>query len=164
MAENQRVDSARPESLTPTLIGVGVVLLVVAVLIIIVLAARPSGGLSVPAGSHVVHVEERDFHITIPQTTFSAGNLILVDTNHGPSPHELVMWKTSAPGDGLPLAKDLRVNEDSNALDKVLDSGSSLQPNETRILSVALDPGHYVLVCNLPGHYHAGMHVDITVH
>jgi uncharacterized cupredoxin-like copper-binding protein len=26
-----------------------------------------------------------------------------------------------------------------------------------------LAPGHYVAVCNLPGHYHNGMRVDFTV-
>jgi uncharacterized cupredoxin-like copper-binding protein len=28
---------------------------------------------------------------------------------------------------------------------------------------LSLKPGHYSLVCNLPGHYMAGMHADFTV-
>jgi uncharacterized cupredoxin-like copper-binding protein len=146
------------------IVGVGAVLLAVAVAIIAVLATRPSGGLAVPAGSQIVHVDERDFHITIAKTALAPGNYIFVDANHGGSPHELVMWKTDHPAAQLPLEKDGRANEDSPDLDKVLDSGSSLQPGETRLLTVSLDPGHYALVCNLPGHYRAGMHVDITVH
>ena len=54
-------------------------------------------------------------------------------------------------------------DEDSPELDSVLDSGSSLHPGEMRLLTASLDPGHYVMVCNLPGHYNAGMRVDITV-
>jgi uncharacterized cupredoxin-like copper-binding protein len=150
--------------MTSTIVVVLAAALLVAALLIFVFAARPSGGLTVPRGSHVVRVDERDFNITAAQTTLPAGNVLFVDTNHGPVAHELVMWQTSAPAADLPLGKDGRVNEDSAALNKVLDSGSSLQPTETRILSVSLDPGHYVLVCNLPGHYRAGMHVDITVH
>jgi uncharacterized cupredoxin-like copper-binding protein len=31
------------------------------------------------------------------------------------------------------------------------------------VLTADLSPGHYALVCNLPGHYKAGMHVDFWV-
>jgi uncharacterized cupredoxin-like copper-binding protein len=44
-----------------------------------------------------------------------------------------------------------------------MDSGSSLAPGETRVLGANLDPGTYVIVCNLPGHYRLGMHQTITV-
>ncbi len=139
-------------------------LLICAITLIIGLAARPSGGLAVPKGSHVVRVDERDFHIDMHATApLHAGNYLFVDSNHGASPHELVMWKTDDHDDRLPLSSDHRVNEDSKDLESVLDSGSSLAPGETRVLSVSLDPGHYVMVCNLPGHYGAGMHVDVVV-
>jgi uncharacterized cupredoxin-like copper-binding protein len=143
--------------------GVLTVLLLCAGLIIVALALRPSGGLAVPQGSRVVHVDERDFHISVAQLTLTAGNYIFVDTNHGPSAHELVIWKTTASGHWLPMNKDHRVNENSPELDKVLDSGSSLASGETRFLTTTLDPGHYVVACNLPGHYLAGMHADLTV-
>jgi uncharacterized cupredoxin-like copper-binding protein len=46
----------------------------------------------------------------------------------------------------------------------VLDSGSSLQPGETRILFADLTAtGHYALVYNLPAHYRLGMHAHLTV-
>jgi uncharacterized cupredoxin-like copper-binding protein len=28
---------------------------------------------------------------------------------------------------------------------------------------LTLKPGHYVLICNLSGHYTSGQHVDLTV-
>jgi uncharacterized cupredoxin-like copper-binding protein len=31
------------------------------------------------------------------------------------------------------------------------------------LLAANLEAGHYVLVCNLPGHYQGGMRVDLTV-
>lgn len=148
----------------PTAAATLSLLLVCAIALIIGLAARPSGGLSVPKGSHVVRVDERDFHIDMRATApLHAGNYLFVDTNHGGSPHELVMWKTDDHDNQLPLDDARRVNEDSKDLESVLDSGSSLNPGETRVLSVSLDPGHYVMVCNLPGHYLAGMHVDVVV-
>jgi uncharacterized cupredoxin-like copper-binding protein len=32
----------------------------------------------------------------------------------------------------------------------------------TRDLTVDLQPGRYVLVCNIPGHYKLGMHTALT--
>jgi uncharacterized cupredoxin-like copper-binding protein len=139
------------------------VVLVVAVVLIVTLARRPAGGLAVPTDTHLVRVDERDFHISVARTSLVAGNYVFVDTNHGPSAHELVMWKTTDTFDRLPFGKDGRVDEASPDLESVLDSGTALRPGETRVLSTTLTAGHYILVCNLPGHFRAGMHVDITV-
>jgi hypothetical protein len=147
----------------PTVIGVLVVLLLCAVLIIVGLAVRPSGGLTVPHGSRVLHVDERDFALHLPSTNLAAGTYVFVDTNHGPSPHELVMWKTNDPADRLPLLANHRVNEDSPALASVLDSGTTIDPGQTRLLTATLAPGHYVIACNLPGHFVSGMHLDVVV-
>ncbi|MEA2312683.1 MAG: hypothetical protein QOE28_2651, partial [Solirubrobacteraceae bacterium] len=32
-----------------------------------------------------------------------------------------------------------------------------------KALTLNLKPGHYALICNLPGHYTAGMYADLTV-
>jgi uncharacterized cupredoxin-like copper-binding protein len=150
-------------AVAPTIVVVLGAVLVCAILIVFALLARPSGGLPVPKGVQVVHVDERDFGIHLSRITLSAGRYVFVDTNRGPSPHELVMWKTTDPATQLPLRSNHRVNEDSPTLKSALDSGTSLNPGETRLLTTTLDPGHYVIVCNLPGHYIAGMRVDITV-
>jgi hypothetical protein len=157
------VGSASGNHVAPTIATIAVVLLALAGVLIVGLAARPTGGLALPRGSHVINVEERDFHITVARNTLAPGNYVFVDTNLGASPHELVMWKTADRDDRLPLNTDGRVNEDSPALTSVLDSGSSLKPGETRLLTTTLAPGHYVMVCDLPGHYRAGMHLTITV-
>jgi len=149
--------------LAPTVIGVLTVLLVCAALLIVALAVRPSGGLAVPHGSQVLHVDERDFALQLATTRLHAGTYVFVDTNHGPSAHELVMWKTDDPANRLPLLPNHRVNEESSQLSSVLDSGTSLDPGQTRLLTATLPPGHYVLACNLPGHFTSGMHLDITV-
>ena len=42
---------------------------------------------------------------------------------------------------------------------------ASLAPGATKKLVIKkLKPGHYALVCALPGHYQSGMHADFTVH
>ena len=64
----------------------------------------------------------------------------------------------------LPLKADGTADENSSLLEDDADTGSALEPGETRLLAANLEPGHYVLVCNLPpNHYKAGMRLDITV-
>jgi uncharacterized cupredoxin-like copper-binding protein len=36
-------------------------------------------------------------------------------------------------------------------------------PGRTERLTVRLEPGHYSLICNFPGHYMGGMHADLRV-
>ena len=56
------------------------------------------------------------------------------------------------------------MDESSDQVTKVLDSGDNIAPNGSKVFHAALTPGTYVLVCNLPGHYKAGMHEAFTVH
>jgi uncharacterized cupredoxin-like copper-binding protein len=150
-------------NLVPTFLGVAVVLLVASTLLIIGLASRSTGGLKIPTGTNVVHVQEFTYGFRLASTTLPAGNNVFVDDNQGAIPHEFVIFKTDAPAAQLPLKADKSVDEDSKALEDDVDSGSDIPAGTTRILAANLEPGHYALVCNLPGHYQLGMHVDITV-
>jgi uncharacterized cupredoxin-like copper-binding protein len=152
-----------PNSLTGTVIGVMTLLLVLSVVFIVALVNRPAGALNVPKGYDVMHVTVDDYAVHAP-TAVAPGKYVVVLVNHGSIPHELVMWQTKRPADALPRRKDGSVDEESAALEGVLDSGSSLAPGETRILFADLTAtGHYALVCNLPAHYRLGMHADLTV-
>jgi uncharacterized cupredoxin-like copper-binding protein len=135
-----------------TLRLVGVLLVAIAAVIVIGLIVNPA-----PAAIRATTV---DYAINMP-TTLSAGTHTIRFTNHGSIGHEIVIFKTDRAADALPL-KDGNVNED--ALQSVADSGDALQPGGTETVTTAdLTPGHYVVVCNLPGHYKAGMRLDLTV-
>jgi uncharacterized cupredoxin-like copper-binding protein len=151
------------ESLLPMTVGVMIVLLALAVFVIVGLAGRPAGGIAIPTGSHVIHVSEVDYKIILPAGPLPAGNDVFVLKNTGTIVHELVMFKTKSANAVVALDKDGALVEDSPEIKDVLDSGSGLQPGETRILGANLEPGTYILVCNLPGHYKFGMHLNVTV-
>jgi uncharacterized cupredoxin-like copper-binding protein len=155
--------SSQSLSLLPSFFGVAVALLACAALIIVGLLGRPAGGLNVPRGSQVVHVDETEYGFHISAGSLRSGNVIVIDRNLGTIPHELVMFKTANAHARLPLRKDGSLDEESPAIEAVADSGSSLAPGETRVLGANLDPGSYVIVCNLPAHYRLGMHQTITV-
>jgi uncharacterized cupredoxin-like copper-binding protein len=150
--------------LMPTLLGVSIVMLALAIMLIADLAMRPAGAITVPKGYHLARVSLTEWSITGAPKTTPAGNYEFVITNHGTIPHELVMWATKDAANALPRRADGGINEDSRALDSVLDTGSSLMPGETRIVFADLTaPGHYAMACNLPTHYHAGMRADLAV-
>jgi uncharacterized cupredoxin-like copper-binding protein len=155
----QRNDHA----LMPTLLGVSTLLLALAIMMIAALAMRPAGGIEVPKGYHVVNVTLTEFAITGVPSSVPAGEYEFVITNHGTIPHELVMWQTKYDANALPRRANGSVDEESGDLTSVLDTGSSLQPGETRIVFADLTTaGHYAMACNLPTHYHAGMYADLT--
>ena len=122
-----------------------------------------SQGISIPAGATRVDVQLSDYRITLTPAPLTHGRLAFVVNNAGSIPHELVVFRTDAPANRLPLRADGDANEESEALTSVVDSGASLAPGETKVFAANLAAGHYVAVCNLPGHYRLGMRLDLTV-
>ena len=56
------------------------------------------------------------------------------------------------------LLKDGKASEAGN-----IGEIGDLQPGVTKTLRLNLKPGHYALICNLPGHYAAGQRADFVV-
>ena len=46
---------------------------------------------------------------------------------------------------------------------KIAGDSGELAPNVLKMVKVDLAPGSYILLCNVPGHYAAGMAVPFTV-
>lgn len=75
--------------------------------------------------------------------------------------HEMIVMYLADPGKPLPyLEAENRVDED-----KAGDKGevSELDPGKSGTLTVELKAGKYLLVCNAPGHFGAGMWTEFTV-
>ena len=150
-----------------TLVLVGGMLLVSFVAIGIGLAVYTSPS-TAPKGD--VQVTTVDYAIHMP-TSLATGKHVIGLTNKGKVGHELVIFKTALPGDKLPVNADGDVVEDSPLLTSVADSGDgpkvdaeSVPPGQTESFKTdEFTPGHYVAVCNLPGHYKLGMWLNVTV-
>ncbi len=75
--------------------------------------------------------------------------------------HEMVLIWVKDPKAALPMdAKEDKVVEDKV---KHLGEVADLEPGSSGSLKRSLKPGSYLLVCNQPGHYHAGMWATLTV-
>jgi uncharacterized cupredoxin-like copper-binding protein len=112
------------------------------------------------ANTTVVGITEEDFKISAP-TRLPAGDVTLRVHNRGPDRHEMIVVREA---DGpLPLRSD-NLTLDEDALESV--TAGTLEPGEpggVRDLQVHLDPGRYVLFCNMSGHYLGGMQAEVVV-
>jgi len=75
--------------------------------------------------------------------------------------HEMIVMYLQDPTKPLPyIENENRVDED-----RAGDKGevSELDPGHSGSLTVPLKPGKYLLICNVPGHYEAGMWAEFTV-
>jgi len=74
-----------------------------------------------------------------------------------------VVFQTDLAEDQLPVKDDgNEVDEEGEGLTAV-DEQEDIAANSSATLTVDLQPGTYVVICNLPGHYKLGMHATLTV-
>jgi uncharacterized cupredoxin-like copper-binding protein len=100
--------------------------------------------------------------LTPAVTSAPAGSVTFVVTNVGAVEHEFVVLKTDFAAADLPMNEEgTEAIEEGDGVTPVDEIGSIL-PGETKSLTVDLEAGHYVLVCNIAGHYLMGMRSDFT--
>ena len=94
-------------------------------------------------------------------TNFAPGTVTFDVTNGGQIHHEFVI--VSGDPTGTTGDEPDRVSE-ANHIGG--DSGpeiGDMAPGQTKTLTATLPPGTYTAMCNLPGHFSAGMHFTFTV-
>src|SRR6478752_9681107 len=103
-----------------------------------------------------------EWHVAVPNT-IKAGTVNLEAANFGTIPHELLVFKSDLPPSGYPVDKDGNIIEDGPGITLVSD-GDNLDPGTTQTRTVDLtQPGTYIFVCNIPGHFKSGMYRVVTV-
>ena len=104
-----------------------------------------------------VGVSLKEFKVIPTVKSVQAGKVTFVVRNTGRVTHEMVVVKTAkAPGS---LAGTGKEASEKGSVGEVAD----LKAGKSAKLTLALKPGKYVLLCNLPGHYKAGQYVGFTV-
>lgn len=117
-----------------------------------------------------ISATEKEWQITLSSTNIKAGAITFNVTNNGDKQHEFIIRKTDLKSDALPKNADGEVIEDDPQLTEVGDPSEIGEINagtSDRNVTVTLQPGHYVIFCNLHVdtllHYQKGMHIDFTV-
>jgi uncharacterized cupredoxin-like copper-binding protein len=121
----------------------------------------PSSLIAVALGE----TDAQHMFIKLSGTLGAAGKVTFAVTNQGTHTHEFVVLQTDTLAANFPIVsfegeKD-RIDEDT-AGTNVGETGD-MKVGESKSLVIDLQPGHYAVVCNLPGHYRMGMHQDLTV-
>jgi uncharacterized cupredoxin-like copper-binding protein len=107
--------------------------------------------------------------MTADRSAVAHGMVSFLVTNGGTINHELVILplpKDQIPGT-RPTGGDAKIDE-SGSLGEASNTcadgaGQGILPGASGWVTVTLPPGRYELVCNLPGHYAAGMNTQLTV-
>lgn len=102
---------------------------------------------SLPAGVVAVSLSEMD--LLVSSDSAAAGEVTFQVRNAGELPHELVVIRTDKDAADLPI-EGVKVVERRL---EIVARTDHIQAAQEASLTVDLEPGHYVLFCNLSGHY-----------
>lgn len=98
--------------------------------------------------------------ITLDRSTVYAGRVLFAVTNRGAALHELVVLRTNTPPDQMqPDPEEAGKVEEDGHIGEI----DGVDPGRFSALQLDLEPGNYLLICNEPGHFAAGMHLQLTV-
>jgi uncharacterized cupredoxin-like copper-binding protein len=121
------------------------------------------------ADATTIDVTLQEWSVAPASDSTSAGSVTFAVTNDGPEDiHEFVILKTDLdPGD-LPTDDHGAVSEDGEGIE-VVDEIEDIPVGETQELTVTLEAGNYVLLCNIydadedEAHYQMGMRAAFEV-
>ncbi|HXF36591.1 MAG TPA: hypothetical protein VNO17_05350 [Actinomycetota bacterium] len=116
-----------------------------------------------------IPVTLQEFAVVPEQGSAPGGEITFRVTNEGPNDtHEFVVIRTDLAPDALPTDENGAVDESGQGIE-VVDEIEDVAVGDTRTLTLDLDAGSYVLICNIwdeeeqEAHYQLGMRTAFTV-
>lgn len=121
----------------------------------------PADATGTPVSVALGETSEEEYTMTVDPASVPAGSVTFevsnAETNE--EKHEMVVMKTDTPADQLkPRASNPDKVEEEGEIEEV-----ELEPGQSKNLTLDLDAGKYVLVCNLEKHYARGMFASFEV-
>ena len=118
-------------------------------------------------GSSVVDVVLLEYQIVPDPDAVAAGSVTFNTSNIGGAEHELVIIKTDLAPDALPVFEIGEVDESGEGI-TVVDKIEELAAQSDASITVDLEAGSYVLICNIvdgdgTSHSQEGMQVTFTI-
>ena len=103
-----------------------------------------------------------DTRIMLSPASVKAGSIIVTAINTGSMEHELFFIKTDA-AEGSLKVEPATGEVDEAAAGESPGEINKIAAGETKSGTFQLTAGHYVLICNVAGHYALGMHAALVV-
>jgi uncharacterized cupredoxin-like copper-binding protein len=138
------------------LVGVGLVAIVVAA----TWASAASSKAVADSEVAVTMGKPSELSLKMSAKSAKAGEVALIVRNSGKLVHEFILLRT-------PIKASRLAARDGEAK-KVVEPGfmvelEDMEPGDRVSLVLPMKKGHYVLLCNIEGHYHGGMRADLTL-
>ena len=95
-----------------------------------------------------------EFDITLSAPSAPPGEVVFEVRNAGALPHEVILVRTELDAAALPV-EDGTVDEEALY---IVAEVRDMAAGESATMTAELKAGHYVLICNLSGHYESGVH------
>ena len=111
------------------------------------------------SGALAVKATLKEWSIALNKATVPAGQVTIRADNQGTSEHELILLKTDIAPDKLQV-------EVGKVDEKQFESPGEVEAIKGGTVAsrtFKLDPGHYLLICNIAAHYEQGMRTELTV-
>ena len=109
-----------------------------------------------------VTVTLNDYKIVAEPDHIKAGTIKFGIKNTAAMEHQFDLIKTDLAADKLTVdASTAMVNVE--AAGTLVKQVKGIGGGRVATVSADLQPGHYVIICNIAGHYQLGMHTDFTV-
>lgn len=106
-----------------------------------------------------IGVAEREHTLVLTSNEVRAGEVTFVVRNRGGQAHDLIVIRTDLAADALPVDQQTQKAREDGRVGGV----ELVNPGKSANLRVKLEPGRYVLICNVPTHYQLGMRTELTV-
>jgi uncharacterized cupredoxin-like copper-binding protein len=136
---------------------------------VVLAAATPFAFAACESGGTTVDVTLQEFAVSTSESSADEGEVTFDVTNKGPNDtHEFVVIKTDLSPTELPTDDTGAVDENGAGM-QVVDEIEDIPVGESPSLTVDLDAGNYVLLCNIfdeeeqEAHYSEGMRTGFTV-
>jgi uncharacterized cupredoxin-like copper-binding protein len=126
---------------------------------VMVVALASCAGATPTKPPSAVGAEEKEFSITMASPQAAAGSVTFNIKNSGTIVHEFVVVRTNLAANVLPVSGAV-VSEEGL---EVMGEAEDIAVGATVPLVLTLPAAHYVVFCNIEGHYAAGMRADLTV-
>jgi uncharacterized cupredoxin-like copper-binding protein len=102
-----------------------------------------------------------DYRIETSVESVPAGKVTFTIENTGATEHEMVVIQTDVAIADMAV-EGHETNEEASGMNPIGEV-EDVQPGESTTLVLTLEPGRYVLLCNLPKHFERGMATEFQV-
>jgi len=106
-----------------------------------------------------IRADLREHTIVLTSNEVRAGEVTFVVRDRGGQAHDLIVIRTDAAAHALPVDQQTQKASEEGRVGGV----ELVNPGKSSNLKITLEPGHYVLICNVPTHYQLGMRTELTV-